>query len=68
MRCAVGERDFLGGDKPNRADLAVFGILRAVPNSETFKACITDSRIMPWWRRMVDTVGESSRLEELPVM
>jgi glutathione S-transferase len=62
----VGDKDFLGGKRPNRADLTVFGVLRAVPNSDTFKATIHDSRIMPWWQRMVETVGESSRLEEMP--
>jgi hypothetical protein len=62
----VGDRDFLGGKHPNRADLAVFGILRAVPTTDTFRATIQGDHILPWWTRMVEAVGESSRLEELP--
>ena len=64
----MGDRDFLGGAQPNRADLTVFGILRAVPNTETFTTTLENSKLLPWWRRMVESVGESSRLEELPAL
>jgi microsomal prostaglandin-E synthase 2 len=59
----VGNNRFLGGAAPNRADLAVFGILRAVPTTQTFEMVMTESRIMPWYQRMVEIVGESTALE-----
>jgi microsomal prostaglandin-E synthase 2 len=62
----VGDKHFLGGASPNRADLAVFGILRAVPTTKTFELVMTKSRIMTWYQRMVETVGESTALEKLP--
>ncbi len=32
----MGDRKFLGGDKPDLADLAVFGVIRAVTGTDTF--------------------------------
>lgn len=62
--CAVGSRKFLGGNSPGLADLYIFGILRAISNTDTFQFIMHETRAFPWWQRMVEVVGESSRLEE----
>lgn len=61
---AVGNKPFMGGQHPDMSDLAVFGIIRAVQNTDAFYDMLDHSRIKPWWFRMVETVGESSRVEE----
>jgi hypothetical protein len=66
MTCAVGKQKFIGGMKPCLADLQTFGILRAISTTDTFQYVMTETDIMPWWSRMVEVVGESSRVEELP--
>ena len=33
---AVGERPFLGGDRPNLADLSTFGAIRSITETDTF--------------------------------
>jgi len=58
----VGKRDFLGGSAPNLADLAAFGVIRAVQNTDTFYDVLEHTDIKPWWFRMVETVGESARV------
>lgn len=60
---AVGNNNFAGGKEPNLADLAVFGVIRAIQNTDTFYDMLENSRVKPWWFRMIDAVGESSRLE-----
>jgi len=55
----------MGGSTPGLADLHVFGILRAVSSTETFQFVLSETRAFPWWQRMVEAVGESSRIEEV---
>eukprot|EP00892_Ulva_mutabilis_P005151 jgi/Ulvmu1/3007/UM015_0047.1 len=62
---ALGQRDFMGGNTPGLADLHVFGIIRAVSNTDTFQFVIHETKAFPWWQRMVEAVGESSRIEEI---
>lgn len=64
VSCAVGDKSFAGGKEPNLADLAVFGVIRAVQNTDTFYDMLEHSKVKPWWFRMIDAVGESSRLED----
>jgi microsomal prostaglandin-E synthase 2 len=59
---ALGSRRFMGGDKPNLADLAVFGVLRAVEKTPTFNDAVANTHIGGWYVRMSQTVGISSRL------
>jgi len=56
----LGGRDFMGGDKPNLADLAVFGTLRAVQESPTQEFVMSETPIRPWYERMEGKVGERS--------
>ena len=55
-------RSFLGGDAPNLADLAVFGVIRSVTCTDTFNALMHSTGIGPWYARMMGAVGQSSRL------
>lgn len=59
---ALGTRQFMGGAQPNLADLAVFGVLRAVRKTGTFDDVMAHSRIAPWFRAMEAAVGPSQRL------
>ena len=60
---AVGPRKFCGGDEPNNADLAVFGVLRAVKTFETFNDVMENTSIRPWYERMKAVVGPSTRTD-----
>ncbi|XP_042457126.1 prostaglandin E synthase 2-like [Zingiber officinale] len=59
---ALGGRDFLGGAKPNLADLAVFGVLRPIRYLSAGKDMVENTNINDWYRRMETAVGESSRI------
>ncbi|GAQ83873.1 Glutathione S-transferase family protein [Klebsormidium nitens] len=63
---AVGGRQFMGGEKPNLADLAVFGVLRPIRNMQTGRDLMANSKIGPWYARMEAEVGESNRLSDAP--
>lgn len=61
---AVGpSRPFAGGAAPNLADLAVFGVVRSVVGTDTFRDLMLHSDIAPWYDRMVQAVGGSARVE-----
>jgi len=55
---AVGARKFLGGDKPNLADTATFGVLRAVQTMDTFQDVMANTGIKPWYERMAAVVSQ----------
>lgn len=59
---AVGDRDFLGGSEPNMADLSVFGVVRSVAGLETFDDLMTHTSIKPWFARMTEKVGPTTRV------
>ncbi|KAK1409755.1 hypothetical protein QVD17_36284 [Tagetes erecta] len=60
---ALDGRDFLGGSKPNLADLAVFGVLRPIRQLRSGKDMVEHTRIGDWYSRMERAVGESSRIK-----
>ena len=47
---ALAGKDFLGGKKPNGADLAVFGILRSIEDLPAFKFIEENSKVLNWYR------------------
>lgn len=49
---ALGTREFLGGDKPNGADLAVFGILKSVEAMPAFLMVQNHTRLFDWYQRV----------------
>lgn len=60
---AVGNRPFAGGKVPNLADLAVFGVVRSVVGTDTFRDLMLNTDIAPWYDRMVTAVGDTARVE-----
>ncbi|KAI5083904.1 hypothetical protein GOP47_0000073 [Adiantum capillus-veneris] len=61
---ALKDRSFMGGSKPNLADLAVFGVLRPLRHLMAGKEMVENTNIGPWYARMEAAVGDSSRLSE----
>nr|XP_020450766.1 prostaglandin E synthase 2 [Monopterus albus] len=50
---AVGkQRRFMGGDHPNLADLAVFGVLRVMEGLQAFDDMMDNTKVEHWYRRM----------------
>ncbi|KAL3639042.1 hypothetical protein CASFOL_016949 [Castilleja foliolosa] len=60
---ALNGRDFLGGTKPNLADLAVFGVLRPIRHLRSGRDMIEHTRIGDWYSRMETEVGPSCRIQ-----
>ncbi|KAK3087279.1 hypothetical protein FSP39_003980, partial [Pinctada imbricata] len=44
-------KDFIGGDKPNLADLSMYGVLTSIEGTEAFKDMIDNCKIGPWFER-----------------
>ena len=60
---AIGtDRPFMGGKKPNLADLSVFGVIRSVTGTDTFMDLMHKTEISAWYERMMAAVGPSSRI------
>ncbi|VFQ76278.1 unnamed protein product [Cuscuta campestris] len=60
---ALNGRDFLGGSKPNLADLAVFGVLRPIRYLKSGKDMVENTRIGSWYSRMESVVGQPSKVQ-----
>ncbi|XP_069093092.1 prostaglandin E synthase 2 isoform X2 [Pleurodeles waltl] len=57
---AIGKhRPFMGGDQPNLADLAVYGVLRVTEGLQTFDDVMSNSKIGPWYLRMEKVIQEN---------
>ncbi|KAL6770622.1 TEF18 [Auxenochlorella protothecoides x Auxenochlorella symbiontica] len=54
-------RTFHGGDAPDLADLAVFGVIRAVAGTDTFNDLMHGTKIGTWYEAMFKAVGGSAR-------
>lgn len=61
---AVGDRQFLGGDKPSLADLEAFGVMRSIVGTDTFMDLQHNTQVGPWYERMMAVVGETSKVAE----
>jgi microsomal prostaglandin-E synthase 2 len=59
---ALGNRKFMGGELPNLADVAFFGVLRAVKGFDTYRDVMEHTKLLPWIERMEAAVGPSSRV------
>ncbi|KAK9881466.1 hypothetical protein WA026_016350 [Henosepilachna vigintioctopunctata] len=49
---------FMGGDKPNLADLAVFGVLNSIEGCSAFEDLLKNSKIGTWFKKMKEEVGK----------
>ncbi|KAG0563365.1 hypothetical protein M758_8G024100 [Ceratodon purpureus] len=65
---ALNGRQFMGGSKPNLADLAVFGVLRPIRHLDTGRDMLAFTKIGEWYARMEDAVGATARIQEEPLM
>ncbi|KAM7517288.1 hypothetical protein LguiA_006871 [Lonicera macranthoides] len=61
---ALKGREFLGGSKPNLADLAVFGVLRPIRHLKSGREMVENTRIGEWYTQMESAVGVSSKIKE----
>ncbi|CAK6433581.1 unnamed protein product [Pipistrellus nathusii] len=58
---AVGrDRPFMGGQKPNLADLAVYGVLRVMEGLEAFDDLMRHTRIRPWYQRVEKAIADEA--------
>ncbi len=48
---AVGDKKFLGGDKPNAADLSIFGILKSIEELPAFILIKKQAKVYNWYQR-----------------
>ncbi|KAL6511882.1 hypothetical protein OROGR_021479 [Orobanche gracilis] len=60
---ALKGRNFLGGAKPNLADLAVYGVLKPIRYLKSGRDMVEHTRIGDWYSRMETAVGLSSRIQ-----
>lgn len=49
---ALGSGDYLGGSKPNAADLATFGILKSIETLPAFRWIQDNRKVWDWYRRV----------------
>jgi microsomal prostaglandin-E synthase 2 len=62
---AVGSQSFMGGAKPNLADLAMLGVLSAIRGTDTYNDLVLNSSIGQWLSRMAQTVGDSAEVKHV---
>ncbi|XP_069134039.1 prostaglandin E synthase 2-like [Argopecten irradians] len=56
---AVGKnRKFMGGTKPNLADLSVYGVLSSIEGCDAFKETLERTKIKTWYYRMKTAVSQ----------
>ncbi|KAL4205187.1 hypothetical protein AMTRI_Chr01g113300 [Amborella trichopoda] len=60
----LNNRSFMGGDRPNLADLAVFGVLRPIRHLQSGHDMLANTSIGPWYDRMETAVGKSSEIRD----
>ncbi|KXZ47817.1 hypothetical protein GPECTOR_32g429 [Gonium pectorale] len=63
---ALRGRRFAGGEQPNLADIAAFGVIRAVRQTGAFRDLMANSRLGPWFEAMEAVVGGSARVNPAP--
>nr|XP_027326904.1 prostaglandin E synthase 2 [Anas platyrhynchos] len=57
---AIGKhRLFMGGNQPNLADLAVYGVLRVMEGLEAFDDMMVHTKIQPWYQRMEEVIQKA---------
>nr|XP_027799509.1 prostaglandin E synthase 2 isoform X1 [Marmota flaviventris] len=54
-----GDRPFMGGQTPNLADLAVYGVLRVMEGLEAFDDLMRHTHIQPWYLRVEKAIAEA---------
>ncbi|HCU24110.1 MAG TPA: hypothetical protein DF383_03755, partial [Deltaproteobacteria bacterium] len=57
---ALENRSYLGGDKPNGADLAVFGILKSIETLPAFRWIEANPQVKQWYQRVDETALQAA--------
>lgn len=60
-----GKGTYMGGNNPNLADLAVYGVLSAIEGCATFQDLLQNTKIEPWYHRTKEVVQMHSGLREI---
>ncbi|GLJ08963.1 hypothetical protein SUGI_0099350 [Cryptomeria japonica] len=60
----LNSRTFMGGSKPNMADLAAFGVLKPIRHLQAGKDMIASTNIGPWYSRMELAVGGTTAIRD----
>ncbi|XP_061434815.1 prostaglandin E synthase 2-like [Lethenteron reissneri] len=58
VRALGKERPFMGGQSPNLADLAVFGVLRVMEGLQAFDDVMANTKLGPWYERTQQAIGQ----------
>jgi len=63
---AVGDKPFAGGDRPNLADITVYGALKAIDRCAAYKEIMAETAVGPWYDRVNQLVepGNSCTLRQ----
>lgn len=49
---ALGNKEYLGGDQPNGADLAIYGILKSIEEMPAFRFVENNPKVFDWYQRV----------------
>ena len=62
----VGSGPYAGGERPNFADVCVFGCLKAIDRTTAFSEIMAETAVKPWYERMHAAVepGRSCTLRQ----
>lgn len=61
---AIGKnRKFMGGNKPNLADLSVYGVLTSIEGCEAFEDVLRNTNIKPWYTSMKECCDQHTGRE-----
>jgi len=63
MNEAVGSAPFAGGERPNFADVAVFGLLKAIDRTAAHADLMAATSVAPWYDRMLAAVEPGNALQ-----
>ncbi|KAK3732157.1 hypothetical protein RRG08_026539 [Elysia crispata] len=53
-----GKQPFLGGNQPNLADLAVYGVLNSIEGCTAFEDALRNTKIGPWYKRTKEAIQQ----------
>eukprot|EP00968_Pinguiococcus_pyrenoidosus_P024014 scaffold4195_cov250-Pinguiococcus_pyrenoidosus.AAC.6 len=56
FEAAIEGSTFLGGASPHMGDIAVFGVLRAIKDTQAFRDVLEQTKVGPWYERMADVL------------
>ena len=52
VSAGVGKTPFAGGERPNFADVCVFGCLKAIDRTDAYAEIMAETQVAPWYERM----------------